>query len=32
MEDGCEKCGMAYSFFFKCQFHREGCPELKEDG
>ena len=23
--DGCSECGMAYSFYFGCQFHKKGC-------
>lgn len=25
--DGCPGCGMAYSFFFGVQFHKNGCRE-----
>lgn len=27
--DGCTSCGMAYSFFFNTQFHKEDCTEKK---
>lgn len=27
--DGCKGCGMAYSFFFNTQFHKEDCTEKK---
>ena len=26
--DGCQSCGMAYSFFFGGQFHKAGCTEV----
>ena len=25
--DGCPECGIAYSFFYEAQYHKEGCSE-----
>lgn len=27
--DGCPECGVAYSFFFEAQHHKDGCSEPK---
>ncbi len=27
---GCPYCGMEYSFYFRHQFHKKGCPGDKE--
>ena len=27
---GCSECGMSYSFFFRAQYHKEGCPNATE--
>ena len=26
--DGCADCGVAYSFFFHTQYHRQDCPQV----